>query len=272
VRINLALIVSVLASLLVSIISCGASPQEITFKRAQPMGQKSSYAMKNSVTTRRSAESAAMDLIMDAKIETEVTSARPDGNWTLATRFASIDLKVNGESQPAEAVPLAGKSFSMMMDRDGKVVEIVGTENLLPGVDFKQIATQMNPAALLPTKPVHAGESWLIDTANDTSMGIGTAHQTIKGTGTLRSVNAGQALVDFDLDFAMSMTGSSTMTLSGSGKGKASMTYDLEKARAITNKSDITMEVAFAEIKAGPRTFDTRTSVSTSVQIDLIDK
>jgi hypothetical protein len=260
-----------IASFLMSLLSCGASVQEITFKRAQPLGQKSSYAMKNTVRTRPSPESAAMDLTMDAKIETEVTSAQANGNWTLTTRLASVDLKVNGESQPAEQVPLAGKSFSLVMDRDGKVVETAGTEELLPGLDLKQMATQMNPAAMLPTTSVRVGDSWPIDTSNDIQMAGSTMHQTIKGAGTLKSLNAGQAHVDFDLDFAMSMAGSATMSLSGSGKGKASMTYDIEKARAISNKSDITMEVA-AEIRSGSKSHHSKSSMSTSVQIDLIEK
>ncbi|HEV8486379.1 MAG TPA: hypothetical protein VGV87_22740 [Blastocatellia bacterium] len=267
------LTLGLIASFLMSLLSCGASVQEVTFKRAQPLGQKSSYEMKNNVRARPSPESAPMDLTMDAKIETEVTSAQPNGNWTLATRLVSIDLKINGESQPAEAMPLAGKAFSMVMDRDGKVVETTGTENLLPGVDFKQIATQMNPAALLPSRPVRVGETWPIETSDDIKLPGGAVHQTTKGNGTLRSVNGGQALVDFDLDFAMSMVGGSdAITLSGSGKGKASMTYDLEKARAITNKSDITMEVALAEIMTGGRRHDTKSSVSTSMQVDLIEK
>ena len=252
------------------LLSCG-SMQEITFKRAQPLGQKSAYKMKNIVRTQPSPESAAMDLTMDAKIETEVTSAQPNGNWTLSTRIVSIDVEVNGESEPPEQAPLAGKSFSVVMDRDGKVVETAGTEDLVPGMDLTQIATQVNPAAMLPARPVRVGESWAIDTSNDIQMTTGLVHQTITGTGTLRSVNAGKALVDFDLDFVMSMAGAPKMSLSGSGKGKASMTYDLDKARAISNKNDITMEVV-AEIRAGSQNHHTKSSISTSAQIDLIDK
>jgi hypothetical protein len=159
----------------------------------------------------------------------------------------------------------------MVMDRDGRVIETAGTENLLPGVDFKQIATQMNPAAMLPTKSVRVGDSWPIDTSNDIQMAGSTMHQTVKGAGTLRSVTAGVAQVDFDLDFAMSMAGNPMMSLSGTGKGKASMTYDVDKARAISNKSDITMDVA-AEIRSGSESHHSKSSMTTSVQIDLIEK
>jgi hypothetical protein len=212
-----------------------------------------------------------MEMTMDAKIETEVTSAQPNGNWTLATRIVSIEVKVNGESEPPEQAPLAGKSFSVVMDRDGKVVETAGTEDLVPGMDLTQLASQVNPAAMLPARPVRVGESWPIDVTNDVQMTTGVVHQIMTGTGTIRSVNAGKALLDFDLDFAMSMAAGPKMSLSGSGKGKASMTYDVDKARAISNKSDITMEVV-ANIRAESQNHQTKSSISTSVQIDLIEK
>ena len=260
-----------IASLVMTLLSCGASVQEVTFKRAQPLGQKSAYAMKNTVRSRPSPEAAGVDLLADAKIETEVTSAQPNGNWTLTTKLVSIDIKINGETQPAQSVPLAGKSFSVVMDRDGRVVDIAGSDELMPGLDLKQIATQMNPAAMLPASGVRIGETWPIDTSSDLQMAGGTMHQVIKGTGTLRSAIAGHALVDFDLDFALSMAGGPGISLSGGGKGKASMTYDLDKARAISNKSDTTMEIT-AEVKAGSQSHHSRSTVSTLVQIDLIEK
>ena len=259
-----------IASLLMSLLSCGAM-QEVTFKRAQPLGQKSSYTMKNTVKTLPSPESASMDVTMDARIETEVTSVQPDGDWTLATRLVTGEVKINGESQPAGSLPFAGKSFSLVMDRNGNVVKVIGAEDVLPGIDLKQLATQMNPAALLPASVVRVGESWPIETSNDLQMPGGSMHQTIKGTGTLRSVNTGKANVDLDLEFAMSINGGSGMTASGTGKGKVSMTYDVDKARIISNKSDIAMELA-AEIRTGSQSHHTKSSVSTSGQFDLIDK
>ena len=128
-----------IASLLMSLLSCETSSlQEITFKRAQPLGQKSAYAMKNNVKTRPSPESVAIDLMMDARIKTAVTAELSNG-------------------------------------------------------------------------------------------------------------------------------------LSGSGKGKGSMTYDPDKARLISNKSDITMDMS-AEIKTASQSQHTKSSTSTSIQIDLVDK
>ena len=260
-----------IASLVMTLLSCGAGVQEITFKRAQPLGQKSTYSMKNTVRSQPSPELAPIELLADATIETEVTSAQPNGNWTLTTRYTSIDLKIDGKSQPDQAAPLAGKSFSVVMDREGKVLDVTGSDAPMAGLDLKQLASQMNPEAMLPASRVRIGETWPINTSSDIEMAGGAMHQIIKGTGTLRSANAGQAIVDFDLDFALSMAGAPGMNLNGSGKGKSSMTYDLDKARAISNKSDSTIEMT-AEFKSGSQTQQTRSKVSISYQIDLIDK
>ncbi|HWC76407.1 MAG TPA: hypothetical protein VG778_03040, partial [Blastocatellia bacterium] len=81
--------------------SCGAeSPDGIVFKVAQPMGQKSSYAMKNNVVTKASDPMGSMEMTMEATFETEVTAAAPNGNWTIATKFTSADVLLNGAKQP----------------------------------------------------------------------------------------------------------------------------------------------------------------------------
>lgn len=225
--------------------------------------------MKSNTHTISSPLPAETELAMDATFETDVTASRPNGDWTLTTKFTAIKMKVNGRSQPGAAPPLAGKSFSVTMDKDGKVIDVLGVDKILPGIDLNQIASQMNPTAMFPSHAVRVGESWPFEITTDIKLEFGVMRQTINGKGTLQSVSGSRAIMDFEMTLASSMSGNESMTLTGAGKGKGSLTYDIEKARAISNKTDLTMETS-GEVRAAGQTQTTRSSVSTSVQLNLI--
>ncbi|HWC76510.1 MAG TPA: hypothetical protein VG778_03560, partial [Blastocatellia bacterium] len=142
------------------------------------------------------------------------------------------------------------------------------------GFDLKQFASQITATGMLPTKPVQVGGSWPIEILNDVKLPAGTMHQAVRGNGTLQSVQGSNAVLSFDLRFETSMAGASPdqgITLNGIGKGNSSMIYDLEKARAVSNKVDATMDMT-TQITSGGQTSISRSSVTTSVQLDLLPK
>ena len=92
--------------------SQGSLGQEVSFSRVQALGLKSTYSMKNSVRATSAPEAPETEIVMNAVFETEVTSAKPDGSSTLATRFSAVELRLNGETQPSAASLLGDASES----------------------------------------------------------------------------------------------------------------------------------------------------------------
>ena len=140
----------------------GGSGEEITFKLAQPQGQKSAYSMKNRLkvdTTDPDSNQVmgSQEMELDASFDTEVTSSQPDGQWTLQSRFNSLELKVNGQKQDTLSGGIEGKTFSVTMDADGNVVDVKGSEAVPPGMDLKEMMKQMSPTGMLPDKSVRVG-------------------------------------------------------------------------------------------------------------------
>ncbi|HET9532815.1 MAG TPA: DUF6263 family protein [Blastocatellia bacterium] len=265
--------------LLAFVASCSTgSSEEVNFKLSQPLGQKSAYTMKNrlkvdSTDPTSNSVLGSQQMELDAAFDTEVTASEPDGQWTLQSRFNSIDLKVNGERQDAMAGGIAGKTFTVTMDKDGKVIDVKGSENLPPGMDVREMMKQMNPTNLLPDRSVRVGESWPVEVVTPMQLQGATLNQTLKGTGTLTEVTDGQAIIDLDYTIQMSMLdqGPSGVTMSGNGKGKSRMAYDLERARFTMNKNDLTLE-STGEMSAGDRVHKMKSTMTSSIEVNLVNK
>jgi hypothetical protein len=259
-------------------IACSSAPVEVTLKLVQPVGQKSVYSMKNQLRVEAGPISSPQPqsvqlMTMDASFETEATSNEPNGNWTLVNKYNSVNLQINGIPEQSVAETMVGKTFTVTLGKDGKVLDVKGTEALGPGMDPRQMMTQMNPTMMLPGKPVRTGDTWPFELSLPMDMQGTTINQTIKGTGTLKQIEDGGAMMDFEYSIQMSSndSGPSQMKLTGNGKGKVSAVYDIEKARFIANKNEMTLQ-AFGDVNMGERVEKHKSTIMSTVQIELINK
>ena len=255
--------------------SCTGSHGQITFKLAQPMGQKSKYTIKNDIkvellSAQIAGGSEKMAAALDATLETEVTASLPDGHWTLESRFTTIEIAVDGQSIDQAKRLMENRPFTVTMDKTGKVLDVSGMDNVLPGMDIRQMMSQMNPSNMLPNKSVAIGESWPIDLSIPVEMQGTSFQQKIKGTGTLKEVSGGRAIIDLNYGMEMSLTepDDDDMVMTGRGKTKSALTFDMEKARFISNKTDMTLEVMGRE-NSGRGEQVSRSLLSSTIQVNL---
>ena len=105
-------------------------------------------------------------------------------------------------------------------------------------MDLSQLMGQLSPTMQLPSQPVRVGDSWPFEIVTPIASQGMKFNQVLKGTGTLKEVTGGQALIEFDytIDMAMTDPGESRMTMTGRGKGKATARYEIEKARFAMNR------------------------------------
>lgn len=249
----------------------------ITFKLAQPMGQKSVYSLKsNGEVSLGSSEGETLQsakVLMDATLNMEVTSAQPDGQWSLTGQFADVVLTFNGQSQPEMAGKMSDQKFTVTYDKDGKVVNIVGLEQVEGGIDMKQMASQMNPGNIFPKQPVNVGDSWPVEFTESSQLEGDTITETTKGTGTLKEVSNGQATLEYDLDKQMAASPSRgpNVGMNGGGKVKTTMTFDLEKSRITSSRSDLKVE-ATMQMRMGARTETTHSVFTNQMNLELVNK
>jgi len=205
---------------------------------------------------------------MSAVLETDVTDSQPDGNWTLTNKITQVETKVNGEDKPDAGGLLADKPFSIVYDQEGKVVKITGIESSDQGANIEKMFSQLSPTAMLPNKHVKVGESWPFEI---TSSEEGMSTQTLKGVGTLVALKGDEAVMDFDFIIQLSMKDNQGLNVSGTGKGKTTAVYDTDKARFISNKSDVTIETT-GKVSLGEKSEPIKNTLTTSMQIDLVKK
>jgi hypothetical protein len=257
-------------ALCLAMLACASG---VTFNRVQPLGQKSVYKMQNNMKSEASSlsidrGSRTSEVNMSAVLETDVTSSQPDGNWTITNKISQVETKVNGKDEPEASRLLSDKPFSFTMDQEGKIVKVTGAENLTQGINIEQMFSQLSPTSMLPNKPVKVGDSWPFEiTSTDPS---GNA-QTMTGIGTLRALNGDEATLDFDFIIRLTMTADPQMNLSGNGKGKTTAVYDTDKARFISNKSDVSIETT-GKVSFGEKSEAIKNSLSTSMQIELVNR
>jgi hypothetical protein len=239
----------ILYSLLLSVAACkgGDARQEVRFKLARPLGQHSSYTMKYNIKEEDiwadPADNSVNEEVWDALIDTEVTENRPDGSWTLLTRFAKVDVKSDGETDEETNRSWAGITFSITKDKEGRVLDVPESNEALNN-DFKPRMILMDPTMMLPTQPVKVGASWPIDVTHTIQKGDAPVIQTLRGTGTLKEVNAGRAVIDFVFTSEISMTSPEADEEAETWVGdcRATVVFDLENARFTSNKIDMNIE------------------------------
>jgi hypothetical protein len=257
-------------ALCLAMLACASG---VTFNRVQPLGQKSVYKMQNTMKSEASSlsidrGSRTSEVNMSAVLETDVTSSQPDGSWTITNKISQVETKVNGKDEPEASRLLSDKPFSFTMDQDGKIVKVTGAEDLTQGINIEQMFSQLSPTSMLPNKPVKVGDSWPFE-INSSDPG-GNA-QTMTGVGTLRALNGDEATLDFDFIIRITMAAAPQMNLSGNGKGQTTAIYDTDKARFISNKSDVSIETT-GKVSFGEKSEAIKNSLSTSMQIELVNR
>lgn len=257
-------------------LSCAMTPQgQVTFKQTQPLGQKSKYTIQNNIRMELVSDhlpggSQKAEALLNATLETEVTATRDDGRWTVENRFTAIDMAVDGQNVEQAKALLANRPFSVTMDKTGKVLDVSGIDDMLPGMDLKEMMSQMNPTAMLPSKPVSVGESWPIEISSPMDVQGASFLQKLKGTGTLRELNNGQALIAITYTLEMTLTEDDpdSLSMSGTGKGQSILTYDMERARFTSNKTDMTIQSIGRE-RSGNQAEVSRSTLNSSMQVRL---
>ena len=239
----------IILSLLISVAACkpGDSRQEVSFKLTRPLGQHSAYAMKYNIKEEDiwadPADNSVNEEVWDALLDTEVTENRPDGGWTLLTRFTKVDVKSDGESDEETNRAWTGISFSITKDKDGRVLDVPETSDALNN-DFKPRMILMDPTMMLPTGQVKVGASWPIDVTHTIQKGDAPVIQTLRGTGTLKEVNAGRATIEFLFTSEISMTSPEADEEADTWVGdcRATAVFDLGTARFTSNNIDMNIE------------------------------
>jgi Family of unknown function (DUF6263) len=257
--------------------SCKGGGDLITFKLVQPPGQKSVYSLKSdmkvdaqSLDNDRGTQGSEVSLT--GVLETEATGGQTDGRWALTSKFANLDMSVNQQQASDMTADLVGRPFTVTFDKDGKVLEVSGMEDAMPGM-LNQMMSQLSPTSHLPNRSVQVGESWPIEMVTPIEAEGAKFDQILKGTGTLKEVTDGQALIEFDYTLEMSTTdpGPSQMTMTGRGSGKATTRYDIEKARFVSNRTDMNLATS-GTITMGTRKEQVKNNIVSSMQMDLVNK
>ena len=239
----------IIFSLLLSAAACkgGDNPQAVSFKLARPLGQHSAYTMKYNIKEEDiwadPADNSVNEEVWDAVIDTEVTENRSEGGWTLLSRFTKVDVTSDGETDEETNRSWVGITFSTTKDKDGRVLDVPETSDALNN-DFKQRMILMDPTMMLPTQPVKVGASWPIDVTHTIQKGDAPVVQTLRGTGTLKEINAGRAIIEFVFTSEISMTSPEADEEAETWVGdcRATAVFDLENARFTTNKIDMNIE------------------------------
>jgi hypothetical protein len=240
----------IIFSLLLSVAACkGLDGQpDISFKLARPLGQLSTYTMKYNIKEEDiwadPSDNSVNEEIWNAVIDTEVTENLPEGSWTLWARFTKVDVKSDGETDEETNKSWTGITFSTTKDKDGRVLNVPETSDTFNN-DFKQRMILMDPTMMLPTHPVKVGASWPIDVTHTIQKGDAPVVQTLRGTGTLKEINAaGQAMIDFVFTSEISMTSPEADEEAETwiGDCRSSAVFDLENARFTSNKIDMNIE------------------------------
>jgi hypothetical protein len=243
----------------------------VTINRVQPLGQKSVYKMRNnmkseamSLSVDRGTRSSEMN--MSAVLESEVTATHPDGTWTVTNKITQVEMKVDGKDEPGANALLTDKVFAVTMDRDGKVVKVTG--DLLQGMAVEHMFSQLSPTTMLPDKNIKAGESWPFEITTTLQ---GNLKQTMKGAGRCIAVSGDEATMEFDYIIQLSKEGDQNLNFTGTGNGKTTVVYDPDKARFISNKSDVTLETA-GRLNLGDKSEAVKNTLSTSLQVELVNR
>jgi len=264
-------------SLLVLVAACKGGPEKqgVRFNLTRPLGQHSAYTMKYDIKQEEiwddPADNAVNEEVWNALIETEVTEHKPDGSWTLLTRFTKVDVKSAGESDEETNRAWSGLSFSTARDKEGRVLDLPETNDALNN-DFKQRMILMDPTMLMPTGPVQVGESWPIFVTHTIQKGDAPVIQTLRGTGTLKQIEAGKATLDFVFTSEIAMTSPEEDEEAEVWIGDCSSTavYDMEKARFTSNRIDMTIETPGEAWEDNPNLI--KIIITSSMQFDLVNE
>jgi hypothetical protein len=264
-------------SLLLLVASCKSSPQqqEVRFNFARPLGQHSVYSMKYDIKEEDiyddPADNAVNSEVWNAVIETDVVEQRPDGSWRLLTRFTKVDVKSDGESDQETNSSWTGITFSTVRDKEGRLVDAPEASDELNN-DFKQRMILMDPTMMMPAGPVKVGESWPIYVTHNIQTGDAPVVQTLRGTGTLKEINAGRAVLDFVFtsEISMSSPEADEEAEVWIADCSSTATYDMEKARFTNNKIDMTIETPGEAWADNPNLI--KIIITSSMQFDLVDE
>ncbi|HJQ71156.1 MAG TPA: hypothetical protein VKA70_19425 [Blastocatellia bacterium] len=266
-------------SLLLLVASCkgDARQQDVSFNLSRPLGQRNAYAMKYDFRHEEVYEdpdtnevkSEVNEEVWNAQMETEVTDQGPDGSWTLVTRFTKVDVKSNGESDEETNKAWTGQTFTTRRDKDGRLSGALEAGEELNN-DFRQRMVLMDPTMLMPSGPIKAGASWPIYVTHTIQKGEVPVVQTLRGTGTLKEVKDGRAVLDFVFTSEISMASpeASEEAAVWIADCTSTATYDLAKSRFTNNKIDMTIETPGDVLEDNPNLI--KVIITSLMQFDLV--
>jgi hypothetical protein len=156
-----------------------------------------------------------------AKMDWNVQAVDPSGVANVAVTMSDFQVTVNGKALPVSQMPAAATSFTMMVDRDGRILSsggafgdaLAGTGTSaggLPGTN------QLTP--LLPGHDVKPGDTWAKKFKQELPFGMGTLQYKTKSKylrdEQLDGVNA--AVIETKMNIPLHMTLDLAKVLQGS--------------------------------------------------------
>src|SRR5205814_9106153 len=162
---------------------------------------------------------------------------------------------------------------SVTMRREGAVLNI--PEKGMAGSMQRDLLGYRNPLILLPImvltrKSVRIGDTWDNEFSSVIPDDMHSLMPTLKlkGTGALKAINGNKASLVLTFTSELRMASASSTPNMWKVKGTASATYDLDKARFIMNKIDMTRETVGFAFSDNEK--DIKTILTDSLQLDLI--
>ncbi|HXG93429.1 MAG TPA: hypothetical protein VNN73_13865 [Blastocatellia bacterium] len=245
--------------------------EPVTFNFVPSKGLKSSYETR--MTLRVNVDTPPSNIVasMGGNLDTEVTASNADGSWTVQNRIGQMRIEATMNGNPLPVPPqtqgIAGKSFAVTYDKTGKIIRTTGIGSSQAEQSVAQIMEQINPTEMFPKRPVRVGESWPVNFEMAIPSQPGTPSMTIKakGTGKLVEVVGSQAALDYDL--ALDLLGG---PFSASGAGKSTLKYDMEKARLVSNRMDMTFNLSGQAPSAPGQQM--KATMNLNANIDLVNR
>jgi hypothetical protein len=257
--------------------------KEITFKLIPTVGLLSVYTIKHYSTAETKSTDPPEGAFkrgvrketseVNAKLETQVLSSPIEGAWKLSLLITTLDVRIDGKSIKTFERSFVDASFSVTMSREGELLNI--PENEMAGSMQRDLLGYRNPLVLLPImllprKSVRIGDTWDNEFSSAVPDDTHSLMPTLKlkGTGTLKAINGNKASIDLTFTSELRMASANSKPNMWIVKGTASATYDLDKARFIMHKIDMTRETVGFAVSDNEK--DIRTILTESLQLDLI--
>lgn len=151
--------------LLLALASPGCSQRTVKLAYAAKVGETLRYKTVYDIvgsTTVPGKGVVPMNMHMETIIAQKVTEVESNDTVVIETTYESATVKADGKEIP---FPYEDKSFTIVMTKQGKILEVRGLEKLSLGAinenDYKKMMQELQPE--FPDKELRIGDTWSIE-------------------------------------------------------------------------------------------------------------